>query len=243
MLIGLSGCCNEVAKEDNKGYANEERYMLGYTLDDGRILHFSIDIPYNGEDLGNAIFLNKLSLDSLTKKLKLVERLRDGGSKIYYYDRVSGEFGNNRFYMIVCNSVDGIRDVFFSENHNSLVDKCSIKMNDLSEVSMRIKDGTLTSTGATVIITDTSGRNNVYGSSFRVDKFENNEWKEVKKVHNDYAFTSMGYYVDKDGKLEFNCNWEYMYGKLSKGRYRIVKDTSEPGEIPRHYITAEFDID
>ena len=36
-------------------------------------------------------------------------------------------------------------------------------------------------------------------------------------------------------------NWEWLYGKLVNGKYRVVKDTSEPGEGTRHYLTVEFD--
>lgn len=43
-------------------------------------------------------------------------------------------------------------------------------------------------------------------------------------IHDDYAFNSMAYYVDENGILEMNHNWEYIYGSLDKGIYRLVKN-------------------
>ena len=40
-----------------------------------------------------------------------------------------------------------------------------------------------------------------------------------------------------------NINWEWLYGELENGEYRLVKDTSEAGEEPTHYITTEFIIE
>lgn len=41
---------------------------------------------------------------------------------------------------------------------------------DLAEnITMEIKEGTLTKTGATIVITDLSGKNNTFSKEFRVD--------------------------------------------------------------------------
>lgn len=131
--------------------------------------------------------------------------------------------------------------------------KENAELNEADGVSMTIKKGTLTRKSATVVISDTNGKEaNIYGSDFRVDKKENEEWKEVEKSHNDYAFNDMAYYVDDEGKLEFVCNWEYMYGKLENGEYRIVKYTfpntvTYPDrtitESDKLYFSVEFIID
>ena len=108
---------------------------------------------------------------------------------------------------------------------------------------MSIKDGTLTKTGATVVITDISSRNNIYGEPYRIDKFVDGEWKTLDTIIDDYAWISIGYTVGEDNKLELDINWEWLYGELELGKYRIVKDTSESGEGTTHYITAEFVIE
>ena len=115
---------------------------------------------------------------------------------------------------------------------------------------MVIKEGTLTSTGATVIIRDSNEAGTyTYGDSFRIDKKENENWKEVKTKNDDYAFNAIGYIIDKNGELELECNWAYMYGSLEKGEYRLVKyaipDSVNPitDEDKLLYLSAEFTIE
>lgn len=91
---------------------------------------------------------------------------------------------------------------------------------------MKIKDGSLTNKGVTVVITDTNGKGkNVYGSEFRIESKENNNWVEPIKTTNFCAFDMMAYHVDDNGVLELEQNWECGYGELEKGTYRIVKHT------------------
>lgn len=56
------------------------------------------------------------------------------------------------------------------------------KLNEEEDISMIIKEGTLSRTGATVIITDVSGKDNVYGQEYRIDKKENGKWKELDVI-------------------------------------------------------------
>lgn len=237
-VISILIFCNGCSPKEKQ--LEQENFGIGYTLNDGRILHLAFEPSYTEElYLGDAIFKEELSVDDFVNKLEKVEDLRDGGSKIYYYDQMKHEFGKENFYVLVCNSVDSIRDIYVAKKKESLYDKCSIKMNDLENVSMRIKEGTLTRTSATVIITDTSDRENIYGNPYKIEKYENGSWIAlIPKI--DMFFTSIGYMVGKDHTLEFSINWESFYGELPNGKYRIIKDTSIALEGTTHYITAEF---
>ena len=56
-----------------------------------------------------------------------LDSLKDGGSKIYKYDsKINSNYGNTDFYVIECNSLDGIKDIYVAKYKNSLMDKCSI---------------------------------------------------------------------------------------------------------------------
>lgn len=238
ILVFVIGCTN---KEKVNDY---EKFLIGNTLDDGRVIHFSFDVPYKDIGLSFALSNKKITIDEFINELEYIEILRDGGSKIYKYNKNKNIFGNEEFNVIVCNSLDNIKDIYVTKNKESLYDKCSIKMDDLDGVSMTIKKDSLTNTGVTLIITDTSNRKNIYGENYRIDKLENGIWSEAKIVLDDnYAWNSIGYQVGKNNKLEMDINWEWLYGKLSNGTYRIVKDTSEVGEEPNHYLTAEFIIE
>ena len=120
---------------------------------------------------------------------------------------------------------------------------------ELNGISMAIKEGTLTEKGVTVIIKDTNGKGTyVYGTEFRIDKKENNNWIKPKETGNNCGFTEVAYYVDDDGFLEFEQNWECMYGKLEKGTYRLVKNTFLESDTPItddeiKYFSVEFTIE
>lgn len=123
--------------------------------------------------------------------------------------------------------------------------KKKIYMDQLENVSMKIKDGTLTKTGATVIITDTSNLDHTYGVEYRLEKFENNEWIKLKMKPETYAWTLVGYFVDENNELEMEHDWDYLYGELESGHYRLVKNLSlqEGEQMVTHEFSAEFTID
>lgn len=122
--------------------------------------------------------------------------------------------------------------------------KVADNLNDV--VTMEIND--LTKTSMKLIIHDTSPNRIVYGSDFYLEKFDNGEWTKVRETGKNYAFNDMAYYVDEHGILEMKQDWTYMYGELSKGRYRIVKGVFFDMDIPisdedKINIWQEFEIE
>ena len=116
-------------------------------------------------------------------------------------------------------------------------------LNEVDGVSMTIKKGTLTKTGATVIIIDTNENKYDYGTSFRVDIKKNGSWEEVEKIGDAY-FNMMAYSVDKNNKLELKQDWSNVYGELIKGEYRIVKDVCvNEGCTEKKEFSTEFTIE
>ena len=242
IVIGLTGC--SISKKENK---KEEKFMIGNTLEDGRVIHFSFDVPYiidkKKSFVSEAFTNHSLTLDQFIEKLDYVDGLWDGGSKLYKYDTLKEIYGKEEFYVLVCNSFENTKDIYVAKKKDTLSNLCNIKVDDLEDVNMMIKDGTLTRKGATIIITDKSNRENVYGDSYRIDRLENGVWVELKTIIENYAWNSIGYSVDKNNELEMKINWEWLYGSLEDGKYRLVKDTSYAGEGTKHYITVEFNID
>ncbi len=241
ILVSGSGCSKKIEKVSD---SQQELFMFGLTLDDGRHVSFSFEVPYlhsSNSSLFDAFMNGEITVEDFLKQLNYVETRKDGGSIIYHYDKNQQEFGNEDFYAISCNTIDYNQDIYIAKKKENLMNKCSIKIDDLENVSMTIKDGTLTKTGATVIITDTSDRNNIYGEGYQLEKEENGVWVEMKPKH-DMTFIMIGYSVNENHTLELKVNWEYHYGALESGKYRILKDTSYAGEGTKHYITAEFTI-
>ena len=117
-----------------------------------------------------------------------------------------------------------------------------IKNLNLAEnITMKIKEGSLTNTGATVIITDLSGDENVdlINRKFKIDYKKNDKWYRLEsKIKNEVTvMTTDNAMENGDNTYTQEINWEKYYGKLDKGHYRIVKEVKT-----NIYIAAEFDI-
>lgn len=114
-------------------------------------------------------------------------------------------------------------------------------LNLAENIAMKIKDGSLTNTGATVIITNLSSDENVnlINSEFKIDYKKNEKWYrlESKIKHEVTVMTGENVVDNKDNTYTQEINWERYYGKLDKGHYRIVKEVKT-----NLYIAVEFDL-
>ena len=114
-------------------------------------------------------------------------------------------------------------------------DVITYEISEIANITMTIDN--VTPTGATILITDNTGEENVYGEWYRIEKFENETWQEVEIVAENPVFTSIGYLLDENNQLELQVNWDWLYGSLNSGRYRLIK------EINHKYIAVEFTIE
>lgn len=105
---------------------------------------------------------------------------------------------------------------------------------DIENVSISISNISLT--GATIIIKDTNKKPYTYGEWYKIEKQVNGKWYEIKPIIENYGFNSIGYLPDKNNEVKFVMNWEWLYGKLPLGSYRILK------EVGKQYIGVEFGI-
>ena len=70
----------------------------------------------------------------------------------------------------------------------------------------------------------------------QIEKQKDGNWYDVKTVIKDYGFNEIGYLPNNKGEVEFNVDWEWLYGKLPLGKYRLLK------QVNSEYISVEFDI-
>ena len=88
-------------------------------------------------------------------------------------------------------------------------------------VTMSLND--VTPTGATVVIQDSNPEPFVYGEWYVIEQQKDGVWYEVKTKITDYGFNEIGWLTDEQGQLTMNVDWEWLYGKLPAGQYRILK--------------------
>ena len=102
--------------------------------------------------------------------------------------------------------------------------------------NITISISNVSKTGATIIIKDTNKIPYTYGQWYKIEKNINGKWYELKTIIDNYGFTSIGYLPDKNNEVKFVIDWEWLYGKLPLGNYRILKQVNE------HYIAFEFSL-
>ena len=102
-------------------------------------------------------------------------------------------------------------------------------------VTMTVSD--ITATGATLTIQDSNEDPFVYGEWYVIEQEKAGAWYEVKTKITNYGFNEIGWLTDENDELVMDVNWEWLYGKLSAGHYRILKQAGP------QIVSAEFSVE
>ena len=105
---------------------------------------------------------------------------------------------------------------------------------NIENIKISISD--ISTSGATIIIKDTNKIPYTYGEWYKIEKEENGKWYEVKTIIDNYGFNDIGYLVNENNEVKFVIDWEWLYGELPLGCYRILK------QVNNQYISTEFCI-
>ena len=108
----------------------------------------------------------------------------------------------------------------------------------------------LTPTGATLRIEHSGGEvtgDLMTGSAFTLEKLDDNVWLPVEPIvpADQIAFTAEAYGPALDGTWEMETNWEYLYGELPAGTYRLGKNIMDfrgTGDYDEQVYFAEFTL-
>lgn len=108
----------------------------------------------------------------------------------------------------------------------------------------------ITSTSATIKCVQSGGEPTGElhtGSWFIIENWtEENGWKEMPYVvEGDIAWTEEAWMITTDDICEWDINWEYLYGAIPEGKYRIGKEIMDfrgPGDFDKAIYYAEFII-
>lgn len=97
----------------------------------------------------------------------------------------------------------------------------------IENVWMEIKEGTLTRSGATIIIYDNNTEHFRYHEKFRIEKYTENGWELLPFLYPDIGFNEIGTSPAKESPIEMQQNWARYFGELSNGTYRLVKSVAD----------------
>lgn len=115
--------------------------------------------------------------------------------------------------------------------------------NNLDGVTMRVTESTDSS--VTLEIVNETDKDIQYGDDFILEKKDNDsgEWRRVQTIIDDYGFNDIAHIVQKGTPSIEEIDFEWLYGKLEAGTYRIVKeliDYKGTGENINYWYSAEF---
>ena len=113
-------------------------------------------------------------------------------------------------------------------------------------LTLSVKD--VTESGLTLVCTQSGGELTgelQTGSDYKLIVLKE-AWEDVPAIIEDYGWTAEAYMIAKDDVTEFEIKWEWLYGKLPAGTYRLVKgfmDFREAGNYDNFEYWVEFEIE
>lgn len=87
----------------------------------------------------------------------------------------------------------------------------------------------ISNVGANLIIRredDDDGAEVIYGEAYILQRQVVGEWQDAETVPDNYGFPIVGYNVPGGEEASIYYNWEWLYGALEPGEYRMVWDVS-----------------
>jgi Big-like domain-containing protein len=147
-----------------------------------------------------------------------------------------------------------------------LLSACAMKDTDEEHIEMEIslKEGettdvwgiqlsvrNITSTGMTLICQQSGGKPTGElhtGSYYFLKRKSGEDWVKVEKLEpeDDVAWTDEAWTIPMDDTVAWEIDWEWLYGKLPIGRYRIGKeitDFRETGDYDTRIYYVYFEVE
>ena len=117
---------------------------------------------------------------------------------------------------------------------------------NVGSVLLEVKEDTRTSKGATFIIKNTTDEEYSYGQPYTIEKFDDENWKEIHTLTgNPLSWNAVLYTLKSGEEKELYIDWSLEYGELQRGTYRLVKNDLRKSNSPEsrtYTLYAEFDI-
>ena len=146
------------------------------------------------------------------------------------------------FVILLCGvMVLGMTGCGKQKNELNIGNKSDIKISQ-NDVTMTIKEGTLTNRSATLVLTNNSDKNFQYGDPYEIEIKKDGEWH---KINIELYFDMPAFQLSAKESKEIELDWENGYGKLAKGTYRIIKGINyeyEEGKYETFNVAIEFTI-
>lgn len=88
---------------------------------------------------------------------------------------------------------------------------------------------------------DSGGEKAVTGTMYDIEQFKDGKWSAIEEKQSPF-WDMIGNLITTERAREFNLKWEYRYGELPKGKYRVVKEISSENRSITEQYYIEFEI-
>ena len=93
----------------------------------------------------------------------------------------------------------------------------------------------ITPTGAKAVFTHSGeGAMLTTGEMYILEKLVDGQWIALEPI-NDFAWTLVAYHIPNNDSRSFDTDWEYAYGALPTGKYRLAKSLRIEGVRTNEY--------
>lgn len=110
---------------------------------------------------------------------------------------------------------------------------------ETDEITLKVKEDTLTKKGATFILENNRKEAINYNNAYTIEVKRDNVWHELNIIN---EFVDETYEVDPKSTDQITIDWESSYLKLPKGEYRVIKEITVPSTLELFYVAGEFTI-
>ncbi len=116
---------------------------------------------------------------------------------------------------------------------------------------LTLRAESVSATGCTVVFIQHGGEPTgelESGTWYRIEKREGDEWVEMpyaQGIGNEIGWNSVAWCIPGEGSVEFEEDWSFLYGELTPGTYRIVKEITDfrsSGDYDAKWYYAEFSV-
>lgn len=112
-------------------------------------------------------------------------------------------------------------------------------------ISFSVLPGSVTPNGASFRLFHNTNAALQFGSDFALQKCKDGEWHDLPYTIENGAFTMEAYYLPKGEPRTLEIRWDWLYGELLPGEYRLVKtitDFRHTGDFDNYTLPAVFTI-
>ena len=118
----------------------------------------------------------------------------------------------------------------------SIIDGVTMEVTKVSNVSL------------TLLITNETDKNIQFGDDYYLEgrDRDSGKWSRLSPIIDNGMFYMVAYMLQDNSTANQDVNFEWLYGKLEPGKYRIVKEITDfrgTGDYTNYTYMAEFDVD